>query len=163
MQTLTLTERDVTRFNSKHSINGECWQWEKPHSTGYGYFNLMTSEGRKIFRAHRVSYILHVGPIPTGMQVDHTCYNKACVNPSHLRLTSHKENQENRPSARKSSSSGVRGVYWDSGRCKWGTCITHNNKRISVGRFDSKADADAAVTARRLELFTHNDADRELA
>lgn len=160
MKTIAPTPADIARFNSRATPDGDCLTWDTPHSTGYGYFTMKAEAGRLQLRAHRVAYMIANGDIPEGMQVDHTCYNKACVNPQHLRLTTHKQNQENRPSARRGSSSGIRGVYWDKRRNKWGTCITHNNKRISAGRYDHIEDAEAAVTMRRNELFTHNNLDR---
>lgn len=42
--------------------------------------------------AHRWSYEHHVGPIPQGMFVDHTCNNGMCVNPEHLRVLTNREN-----------------------------------------------------------------------
>lgn len=159
-----LSAKDLARFRSRVSVTDDCHIWTGSiNKYGYGHFGYVTDQGTKIFRAHRVSHELFNGEIPEGMQVDHTCYNKACVNPKHLRLTTHKQNQENRPRARQGSSSGVRGVYWDKRRGKWGTCITHNNRRISAGRYDLLEDAAAAVAARRNELFTHNDMDRSAA
>lgn len=159
MKTIAPTPADIARFNARTIPDGDCLLWDTPHSTGYGYFYMKTA-GPVQHRAHRIAYIIAHGEIPEGMQVDHICYHKACVNPKHLRLTTHKQNQENRPRARRGSSSGVRGVYWDKQRGKWGTCITHNNRRISAGRYESITDAEAAVKAKRNELFTHNDLDR---
>jgi hypothetical protein len=72
-------------------INGEtdCWLWQKPLiKSGYGrlYVN-----GRNNL-VHRVAYEEWIGPIPTGMTIDHLCGVRHCINPAHMELVSLEEN-----------------------------------------------------------------------
>lgn len=62
-----------------------CLQWlGGVTETGYGVFFVAKTPRKKFARAHRWSYEYHVGPIPTGLVLDHLCRNRACVNPDHL-------------------------------------------------------------------------------
>jgi len=45
-------------------------------------------------------YVIEYGPIPPRKQIDHTCRNRLCVNPSHLEMVTHKQNQKRRDAAR---------------------------------------------------------------
>lgn len=66
-----------------------CWNWTGSRTTfGYGCIQF---DGRLI-GAHRASWIIHKGLIPTDKQVLHSCDNPRCVNPSHLRLGNQKDN-----------------------------------------------------------------------
>ena len=66
-----------------------CWLWDGTwHKDGYGLFHI----GGKRFRAHRVSYELFKGPIPEGLQIDHLCRVRCCVNPDHLDAVSSRDN-----------------------------------------------------------------------
>lgn len=68
---------------------GGCWLWQR-HLTDRGY-GLVQIKGRAR-RAHRVSYEAFVGPIPEGLEIDHLCGVRACVNPSHLQPVTHRTN-----------------------------------------------------------------------
>jgi hypothetical protein len=78
-KTRTLLER----FSGKYEI-GEagCWLWTAALDSN-GYSKLATTDG-KWDRAHRISYRLFVGPVPDGMEIDHVCRVRRCVNPEHL-------------------------------------------------------------------------------
>jgi len=67
-----------------------CWLWTRTvvGQKGYGRF---VWQGRGTL-AHRVSYELHVGPVPDGLELDHLCREKSCVNPEHLEAVTHAEN-----------------------------------------------------------------------
>lgn len=66
-----------------------CWHWVgMTCSRGYG--RIAYHGGLK--QAHRISYELHVGPIPDGLEIDHLCRVRHCVNPEHLEPVTHKAN-----------------------------------------------------------------------
>lgn len=66
-----------------------CWQWRNSlASDGYGKFWIAQTQ----FLAHRFSYQLYIGEIPEGLQLDHQCRNRGCVNPEHLEPVTQKEN-----------------------------------------------------------------------
>ena len=83
------------RFQEKYiqGGKGECWEWIGA-KTGAGYGSI--SKGRKHegeIRAHRLSYMLYVGKIPSGFVVRHLCHNKLCVNPDHLAIGTCQDNR----------------------------------------------------------------------
>lgn len=67
-----------------------CWLWTG-YVTATGYGRVAVPGRRKLY-AHRVSYELHVGPIPVGLTLDHLCRNKLCVRPDHLEPVTLAEN-----------------------------------------------------------------------
>lgn len=147
------------RFWAKVDKSGECWRWTAAtDSHGYGQIVLPGTPVKKA-PAHRLSWALANGPIPDGLFIDHVCHNTLCVRPEHLRLATNKQNLENR-GAQANSKSGVRGVNWHKAAGKWRAVVKHNMVHHYIGLFASIDDAEAAVKAKRNELFTHNDTDR---
>lgn len=70
---------------------GDCWVWRGPLDP-YGYGRAKRARTDKYRRAHRLIYELLVGAIPDGLTVDHLCRVRACVNPDHMELVTHVEN-----------------------------------------------------------------------
>ena len=66
-----------------------CWLWQGyKNPKGYG----IAGHNGKICRAHRVMYEELVGPIPEGLDIDHLCRVRHCVNPDHLEPVTRREN-----------------------------------------------------------------------
>lgn len=139
---------------------GDCWEWTAVKVTG-GYGKIVVDGKNQ--RAHRYSYKVAKGPIPSGMVVDHTCHNTGCVNPAHLRLATRSQNMENRRGPDSGSTSKFRGVSWNSERKQWVAQVKHHGTTHFLGRFDKEEEAAEAARAKRNELFTHNIADRNAA
>ncbi len=151
-----LDRTDESRFWEKVEKTEYCWNWTKYlNPKGYGQFKY---QGRDT-AAHRAAYLMFVGSIPSGKQVDHRCRNRACVNPSHLRLVTNKQNGEHKGVAA-NNASGYRGVTFHNQSIKWLASVRHEGRIHSGGLYSDVHEAGKAAAALRNTLFTHNDLDR---
>ena len=142
------------RFWKKVDKTGECWLWTGAClPTGYGAF---WHEGKMVY-PHRLSYALVNGEIPDGLKVNHRCHTRNCVRPEHLSLVTNSQSLQNRRGANRNSVTGVRGVYWSKKSQKFHAAVKLSGKRYSAGYFDTLEEAEAAVIAKRRELYTHDD------
>ena len=110
------------RFWSKVRIDADgCWLWAasiKPN--GYGQYAV----NRRPRYAHRISYEALVGGIGDGLEIDHLCRVRSCVNPNHLEAVTHSVNVSRRPSSRISAP-----IY-----CKRGHPVFGSNMRVTIRR-----------------------------
>lgn len=77
------------RFWEKVEFTPSCWIWTgATDGHGYGHLTLHSVS----LKAYRVAYEFVRGGIPQGLELDHTCENKLCVNPAHLEAVTHQVN-----------------------------------------------------------------------
>jgi hypothetical protein len=69
-----------------------CWLWTgRINNKGYAGASLKAS-GSNTTYAHRIAYLMLIGAVPSGLELDHKCRTTVCVNPDHLEPVSHAEN-----------------------------------------------------------------------
>src|SRR3990167_3191143 len=66
-----------------------CWVWQRSND-GHGYGAAV--RGKKVVKAHRYYWEEANGTVPEGLQLDHLCRVRMCVNPDHLEPVTHAEN-----------------------------------------------------------------------
>ncbi len=131
------------RFESKivKEPDDGCWAWTgQIMKTGYGRVRMKDSVNScGLELAHRAVYELLKGPIPEGLQLDHLCRNRGCVNPNHLEPVDHRTNvlRGIGPTAINAAKIYcIHGHLLEQGRfqrfCR--TCRTLKNKGGNIGR-----------------------------
>lgn len=123
MRQAPLAER-IWRYVDTGDITG-CWPWCGTISQqGYGQIYMGGKPKRRA--AHRAMYELLVGPVPDGLDLDHLCRNRRCVNPAHLEPVTRSENM------RRGALPVVNRLRWSSREtCKNGHPFTAENIHIT--------------------------------
>ena len=102
---------------------GRCWKWKGAiNSHGYGTMRL---NGKSV-GAHQIAYKLQRGEVPVGLELDHICRNRACVNPYHLEAVS--------PKINKLRGAGIASINHNKTHCKHGHPFSGDNLMLRKNR-----------------------------
>jgi hypothetical protein len=84
-------ERSWSYREEDRGFTTPCWIWQLALSkAGYGVYGGGSGDERGL--AHRWYWAERNGPVPDGLELDHLCRVRACVNPDHLEPVTHREN-----------------------------------------------------------------------
>lgn len=120
--------------------------WSISH--GYAYFTDNNTSPRRTEKLH--NFILN--HTPSDVIIDHINGNKLDNRLVNLRFVSYKENIRN-SSSKNNSTSGFKGVSWDSSRNKWIASIQHGGKTHHIGRFDNEEECARAYDKECMRVY----------
>lgn len=103
------------------NMKGPCWIWQGgKNSDGYGAIKQLRDRGLPA-PVHAAAYTLLRGPVPEGLELDHLCRVRACMNPDHLEAVTHHENMK-------------RGIQATKTHCKRGHEFTPENTKVTINQ-----------------------------
>ncbi|MDN6530048.1 MAG: HNH endonuclease [Brevibacterium sp.] len=129
---------------------GDCTVYPTSHDhKGYAYIKI----AGVLRKVHRYVWERDRGAIPDRMQIDHTCWNKACYNLDHLRLVTNQQNQMSANGARRNNlSTGIRNVSRrKNGR--YAVALRKGGVDHYFGQFDTLDEASEVADRERARLF----------
>ena len=149
-----MESKTIERFWGKVKKTRKCWEWvgsKNPH--GYGGFRYKG----KLHSVHRISWMIHNGPIPKGsgyhgICVLHKCDNTSCVNPKHLFLGTHKDNIQDRNEKGRMADTSEE----NNGRCKLKKNQVEKIKEIYKLGMGTKLAKRFGVSRATIQDIIHN-------
>lgn len=144
----TWRARPASMFNDgKHSAAHRASLWNSRYSgtvagkiDDRGYRIICISS--RMYRAHRLAWLWMAGDWPTA-EIDHVNLDKDDNCWSNLREATHSQNMINRRLHR-NNTSGCKGVHWHKRDKKWSAQISKDKRRINLGYFETREDAQSA-------------------
>ena len=115
----------------------ECWEW--PGATNDGGRPVISSYSIPRY-AYQVAYELRYGPVPKGLELHHTCWNKWCWNPDHVKPVTRQDNALSGPV-----------LNWES--CPHGHPMIGENVQVYVRH--SRPHADGSLGTYRVCRTCH--------
>ena len=132
------------------SESGDCLVWTgSTNQWGYGRASI---GGGKLRVVHRLAWEDVNGPVPDGFELDHICFNRACIKVEHLRLVTKSDNARHRKGAQPNSKSGVRNVHAYGGG-RWYVRLKSNGEHLNFGVYDTIEEAAEVAARARREVF----------
>lgn len=134
----------LDRFLAFIELAGDCWVWTGCLKNGYAQFNPGGDGG--MVSAHIWSYKEFIGAIPKGLELDHVCRVRRCVNPFHLEPVTRTVNIRRGVAARNPKGICKRGHPLDGKSASgWRYCLTCNRNRFKAW-YDTKRLTSAEAT-----------------